>query len=163
MDMLNKFKKVLFIFLLFGMSGLTFAADTQSNAEVSSQVFNKVKQNTNWKLAFLTAKDAQIVFMNISPKTNPKNEIGMETHKFDQIIFVVEGKGKAILDGKITMVKPGDLIFIPQGVKHNVINLSAKKPLKILSIYSSTDIPANAAYQKKSDEPHDEDQVSSSQ
>ncbi len=93
--------------------------------------------------------------MSNSPATNQKNEIAAETHKFDQIIFVVEGDGKAILGGKETTVKPGDLIFIPQGLNHNVVNLNAKKPLKILSVYSSTDIPANAIYKKKTDVPQD--------
>lgn len=134
---------------------LSFASTPQIHAEVSSQIFDKVKQNDNWKLAFLTAKDAQVVFMSISPSTNPNNEIGMETHKFDQIIFVVEGNGKAILDGKTTMVKSGDMIFIPQGVEHNVKNSNAKQALKILSVYTSTDIPANSVFKKKSDTSQD--------
>lgn len=157
MNGLNGFKKFLLISVLTTLStvGISEASPALSHAQVSSQIFDKVKQNDNWKLAFLTAKDAQIVFMNISPATNPNNEIGMETHKFDQIIFVAEGNGKAILDGKVTMVKSGDMIFIPQGVEHNVVNLNGKKPLKILSVYSSTDIPANAAYKKKSDASND--------
>lgn len=147
---------VAFLFSQFAMFSSSFANEAvQSNAVVAKQVFNEVKKNNNWKRAFLTAKDAQIVFMNITPNTNPNNEIGMETHKFDQIIFVVEGNGKAILNGKITMVKSGDMIFIPQGVEHNVINMNAKKPLKILSVYSATDIPVNSTYQKKSDTPQE--------
>lgn len=154
---LKGFKKIIlvFIFATSSANSLSLASTLSSHAEVSNQIFDKVKQNDNWKVAFLTAKDAQIVFMNISPKTNPNNEIGMETHKFDQIIFVVEGKGKAILDGKITMVKSGDMIFIPQGVEHNVVNQNAKNPLKILSVYSSMDIPTNAIYKKKSDAQQD--------
>lgn len=157
MKTLNGLKKALFVSVLAAscINGVSFAGVAQAHAVVSSQVFDKVKQNGNWKLAFLTAKDAQVVFMNISPSTNPSNEIGMETHKFDQIIFVVEGNGKAILDGKTTMVKSGDMIFIPQGVEHNVTNSNAKKPLKILSVYTSTDIPANSAYKMKSDVPQD--------
>lgn len=157
MKSLNGIKKSLIVcfFAAFCINGLSFASSAQNHAEVSSQIFDKVKQNNNWKLAFLTAKDAQIVFMNISPSTNPNNEIGMETHKFDQIIFVVEGNGKAILDGKTTMIKSGDMIFIPQGVEHNVTNSNAKNPLKILSVYTSTDIPANSAFKKKSDVPQD--------
>lgn len=145
---------IAFIISQSTMFGIAFADDTyRADAVVVNQIFDNVKKNDNWKHAFLTAKDAQIVFMNISPKTNPNNEIGIETHKFDQIIFVVEGNGKAILNGKTTMVRPGDLIFIPRGVEHNVTNLNTKKTLKILSVYSSTDIPANSTYQKKSDEP----------
>lgn len=150
--------KLLFAFIisLSSIFGLSFASDiTQPNAVVTNQVFEKVKQNNNWKIAFLTAKSAQVVFMNITPATNPNNEIGVETHKFDQIIFVAEGNGKAILEGKTSMVKAGDMIFIPEGVEHNVINLNNTKPLKILSIYSATDIPANSTYHKKSDEPHE--------
>ena len=157
MKTLKGIKKFLIMWILAAscINGLSFASAPLSRAEVSSQVFDKVKQNDNWKLAFLTAKDAQVVFMNISPSTNPNNEIGMETHKFDQIIFIVEGNGKAILDGKTTLVKSGDMIFIPQGVKHNVINSNAKKPLKILSVYTATDIPANSAFKKQSDTPQD--------
>lgn len=153
MKTLKGIKKFLIVLILSAsyINDLSFASTAQAQAEVSSQIFDKVKQNDNWKLAFLTAKDAQIVFMNISPMTNPNNEIGMETHKFDQIIFVAEGKGKTILDGKQTIVKQGDMIFIPQDVEHNVVNLNTKKPLKILSVYSSTDIPANTIYKKKSD------------
>jgi quercetin dioxygenase-like cupin family protein len=158
MKLIKGMKSLTFALLLSSLPiiNIAFANDAnQTDAVVTSQIFEQVKQNNNWKLAFLTAKDAQIVFMNVTPNTNPNNEIGMETHKFDQIIFVVEGNGKAILSGKATMVKPGDMIFIPQGVEHNVINLNAKKPLKILSVYSATDIPAKSAYQKKSDVPQE--------
>lgn len=142
---------------LFAISMSSFAmTDDSINAVVTSQILDKARKNTNWKLAFLTGKAAQIVFMNIAPSTNPKNEIGMETHKFDQVIFIAEGSGKAILNGKETQVKSGDMIFIPQGTPHNVINLNGDKPLKILSIYSSTDIPANAIYKRISDTPKEE-------
>lgn len=154
MKTFRKMKIYLFLPVLFFIYGETFAADVLNNAVISTQIFNKVKENNNWKIAFQTAKDAQIVFMNISPDTNPKNEIGMETHEFDQIIFVVEGNAKTILDDKTSEVKAGDIIFIPQGVKHNVINMNANEPLKILSVYSSRDIPVGAIYKHESDEPH---------
>jgi len=125
------------------------------NAVISSQIFEMAKKNENWKLALVTGKDAQVVFMNITPKTNPNNEIGIETHQFDQVIFVVEGQAKSVLNGKNSTVTVGDMIFIPQGVPHNFINLNAKKPFKIISIYSATDIPENAAYKRKSDTPQE--------
>jgi quercetin dioxygenase-like cupin family protein len=125
------------------------------NAVISTQVFDKAKKNENWKLAYVTGKDAQVVFMSITPKTNPKNEIGMETHPFDQVIFVVEGNAKSIVDGKESSVASGDMIYIPQGMPHNFINTSNSTPFKIISIYSDTDIPANAAYKTMSDTPKD--------
>lgn len=134
----------------------TFAAAATTSIDKPTsiqQIFTKVKNNNDWKLAFLTGKNAQIVFMSVSPSTNPNNEIGMETHKFDQIIFIVEGNGQAVLNGKKSLIKSGDLIFIPQGVEHNVINSDPNKPLKILSVYSENDIPAKSSYKIKSDEP----------
>lgn len=119
---------------------------------VTHQIVEKAKANNNWKTAFVTGKHHQVVFMNISPSTNPKNEIGMETHPFDQIILIVEGKGKADLAGEKSAVNSGDMIFIPQGTQHNVINLNQKDDLKIISFYSDMDIPAESIYKKKEDE-----------
>ena len=139
-----------------------YAAENQNNIKsnsnvslpmVTTQILEKAEKNDNWKTAFSTGKHAQIVFMNITPETNPKNEIGMETHPFDQIIIVVTGRGKAVLNGKESDVAKDDMIFIPEGTLHNVINLDKTKPLKIMSFYSSTDIPANSIFKKKSDAP----------
>ena len=102
-------------------------------AVTAPQIFEKAKKNEDWKNAFLTGKNEQIVFMSVSPSTNPANEIGMETHKFDQVIFIAEGKAKTVLNDKSSTVEAGDLIFIPQGTAHNVINLNEKK--RILSIF----------------------------
>ena len=131
-------------------------ANTDENkisALITPQIFDMAKKNEYWKFAFVTGKAAQVVFMNITPTTNPNNEIGMETHPFDQVIFVVEGQAKSVLNDKNSTVTVGDMIFIPQGIPHNFINLNAKKPFKIISIYSATDIPENAIYKKKSDTP----------
>lgn len=125
----------------------------EKNGFVAEQVFKQARSNNNWKSAFLTGKHAQIVFMSVSPSTNPKNEIGMEVHPFDQVILVVEGTGKAILSGKTWMINAGDMVFIPQGVAHNIINLSQNNaPMKIISFYSSQDIPIKAVYPTKNDE-----------
>jgi quercetin dioxygenase-like cupin family protein len=125
------------------------------NAVITPKIFEIAKKNETWKTARVTGKDAQVVFMNINPKTNPKNEIGMETHTFDQVIFVVEGQAKSVINDKSTTVTAGDMIFIPQGIPHNFINISTNKPFKIISVYSATDIPENATYKHKSDTPKD--------
>ena len=98
---------------LFASSKET-TVNSKVNAVISSQIFEMAKKNENWKLALVTGKDAQVVFMNITPKTNPNNEIGIETHQFDQVIFVVEGQAKSVLNGKNSTVTVGDMIFIPQ-------------------------------------------------
>lgn len=120
-------------------------------ALVAKQFVEEAKKNTAWKAAFATGKHEQIVFMTVSLETSPTNEIGMEVHPFDQVIFIVEGSGKAILDGKESDVQAGDLIFIPEGTQHNVINTS--REMKLISFYSDTDIPSGALFKRKSDEP----------
>ncbi len=120
---------------------------------VAKKIVEQAKQNQNWKLAFATGKQEQIVFMSISPKTNPKNEIGVEVHEFDQLILIVEGTGKAILKGKETAVQAGDMIFVPLGIEHNVINTGTE--LKLISFYALTDIPADSVYPTKSDQTED--------
>lgn len=122
---------------------------------VVPQFIEEARKNSNWKTAFATGKDEQIVFMNVSPFTNPNNEIGLEVHSFDQVILIVEGKGKAILNGKTSPIKDGDMIFIPQRTAHNIINLDTKKAMKLISFYSATDIPKGAVYKTKADQPED--------
>lgn len=128
-------------------------ADADQKSEISplivDKLFDKVKANDNWKKAVATGKHAQVVFMSVSPQTNPKNEIGMETHEFDQVIIIVEGNAKVDLGGKISNVKSNDMIFVPEGTAHNVINTDAKKALKLVSVYSETDIPANSIIKQK--------------
>lgn len=155
----NGIKKLFISILLISglFSPLIFANSKENavtnkvSAVISPNVFEIAKKNEYWKLAQVTGKQAQVVFMSITPKTNPKNEIGMETHQFDQVVFVVEGEAKTVLNGKKSMVTAGDMIFIPKGIPHNFINLNMKKAFKIISVYSATDIPKNAAYEKKSD------------
>jgi quercetin dioxygenase-like cupin family protein len=155
----KKFVSLASLLILGTMSTLSFAVSDKNPSNnttiqpmIAHQIFEKAKKNKNWKSAFVTGKHNQVVFMNISSNTNPRNEIGMETHPFDQIILIVKGQGKADLGGEKSSVKSGDMLFIPQGTAHNIINSNEKNDLKIVSIYSDTDIPANSTYKKKEDE-----------
>lgn len=143
------------ITLIAAAFALLFMININAEPSVVPQLVDEAKKNNHWKIAFLTGKHEQIVFMNVSPQTNPDNEIGMEEHPFDQAILIVEGRGKAVLDKQTTNVKEGDMIFIPQGTPHNVINLREKKSLKLISFYSDNDMPAGAIYKKKADAPAD--------
>lgn len=140
--------------LITTLSCASSEKNTAANA-IAPQVFEIAKKNEYWKQAYITGKHAQVVFMTINTKTNPKNEIGMESHQFDQVIFVVQGRATAIINNKKSLVKEGDLIFIPQGTPHNFINLNGTKAFKIISIYSATDIPENSKYKTVTDVPKD--------
>lgn len=122
---------------------------------VITDLLGLAKKNTAWKTAVITGEQEQIVFMNVSIRTNPKNEIGDETHAFDQAILIVEGNAQCVLNGKTSHVKSGDLIFIPRGTLHNVINLEKDKDLKIISFYSATDMPTGVTYKTKAEQSED--------
>jgi mannose-6-phosphate isomerase-like protein (cupin superfamily) len=47
----------------------------------------------------------------------------------------VEGEGQSVLDGKRAAVKPGSMVQVPAGTKHNFIN-KGEEPLKLYTIYA---------------------------
>jgi len=50
-----------------------------------------------------------------------KEEIKMHRHKDgNHVIYIVSGRGTAILDGKAIALKPGTVVHIPKGSAHNI-------------------------------------------
>mgnify|MGYP001573063384 FL=1 len=88
--------------------------------------------NENFRKVLYTAPHSQLVVMNL----RPNEEIGEEIHELDQFIRVEAGEGKAVLNDVEYPLADGSAVVIPQGVKHNIINTSANKELKLYSIYS---------------------------
>jgi mannose-6-phosphate isomerase-like protein (cupin superfamily) len=88
-------------------------------------------ENNDFRRVLYTAKNSQLVLMSLEPR----EEIGLETHKLDQFFRVEEGSGQAILDGVTTQISDGFAIVIPAGTKHNIIN-TGTNPLKLYTIYS---------------------------
>ncbi|MEK7477941.1 MAG: cupin domain-containing protein [Patescibacteria group bacterium] len=89
-------------------------------------------QNANFRKVLYTAPHSQLVLMSLKPN----EEIGEEVHELDQFIRVEVGEGKAILDGVETPLANGSAVVIPQGTRHNIINTSAVKEMKLYTIYS---------------------------
>lgn len=90
-------------------------------------------ENSNFRKVLYTGIHCQLVLMSLLPG----EEIGLETHKdTDQFFRVEKGEGKVIIDETEYEIKDGDAIIVPQGAKHNVINISDTEPLKLYTIYS---------------------------
>jgi mannose-6-phosphate isomerase-like protein (cupin superfamily) len=93
----------------------------------------KTLQNDNFREVLYTTQHSQLVLMSL----NPLEEIGMEIHEIvDQFIRVESGEGKAILNGEEHTLSDGFAIVVPAGTKHNIINTSYSKKLKLYTIYS---------------------------
>lgn len=93
----------------------------------------KTLQNESFREVLFTAQHCQLVVMSLQPK----EDIGVEIHDIvDQFIRIEEGEGKAILNGKEHRLMNGSAIIIPAGTKHNIINTSSDKKLKLYTLYS---------------------------
>ncbi len=90
-------------------------------------------ENRKFRKVLYTGKHSQLVLMSL----RPTEEIGMETHtENDQFFRFEAGKGKVIIDGNEYEVGDGMAIVVPAGAKHNIINISDSKELKMYTIYS---------------------------
>ena len=89
--------------------------------------------NSNFRKVLYTSKHSQLVLMCLKPK----EEIGEEIHQGNDQFFRFEsGYGKCIIDGHEYKIKDGDVIIVPAGAKHNIINTDNEKELKMYTIYS---------------------------
>ena len=96
------------------------------------------RENDDFRRVLYTGPSSQVVLMDLERR----EEIGEEVHdEVDQIFFVVEGRGAATIDGTVVKIKADDIVFVPRGARHNVINGDATEPLKLVTIYSP---PAHA-------------------
>lgn len=93
----------------------------------------KTKANDYFREVLFTAKNCQLVVMNLKPG----EDIGEEVHAdVDQFLRIESGEGKAVLDGVETSISDGSAIVVPAGTKHNVINTSNSVALKLYTIYT---------------------------
>jgi len=89
-------------------------------------------ENDNFRKVLYTSKYGQVVLMSLKPK----EEIGMEVHEYtDQFFRVDSGKGKVVVNGEDYYVEDGFAVVVPAGAKHNVMNTSSDKSLKLYTIY----------------------------
>lgn len=111
-------------------------------------------ENENFRKVLYTAKNSQLVLMSLKPK----EDIGEEIHQLDQFIRCEAGVGKAVLDGVEHEISNGFAVVIPAGTKHNVINVSLDKSLKLYTLYSSPNHKDGTVHIVKQDAEMDENE-----
>ncbi len=89
-------------------------------------------ENENFRKVLYTAYHSQLVVMSL----NPREEIGEEVHTLDQFIRIEEGEGLAVLDGVEHALHDDYVVLVPAGARHNIINTSSEKPMKLYTLYS---------------------------
>lgn len=130
--------------------------DAQTDYGPSPYVVNierAAQQNPNFRTAVWTGCHLQMTVMCIPPC----GEVGLEIHEnTDQLIRVEQGIaivkiGKCVNqpDFQQNMCK-GDIVFIPAGTWHNVINIG-RNALKISSVYAPPNHPRGTVHLRKAD------------
>ena len=99
----------------------------------NSNIEKETLENNNFRKVLYSGKHLQLVLMSLKVG----EEIGEEIHHDNDQFFRFEsGTGKCIIDGNNYKVTNGDVIIIPAGAKHNVINIDETTELKMYTIYS---------------------------
>lgn len=138
----NCYLLLIIVFVVIGFSIFYFYKNKENNTKAlvdskagQSYVANIIKEtenNTYFRKVLFTGTRSQLVVMNI-PKGG---EVGEEIHKYtEQTLFFLSGTGKAILDGKESIVKAGNVVVVTPGTKHNFIN-TGNDSLKIYTVYA---------------------------
>lgn len=110
--------------------------------------------SNNFRKVLYTARYSQLVIMSL----RPQEEIGEEVHDLDQFLRIEEGHGKAVLDGAEHPLASGSAIVVPAGTKHNIINTSADKAMKLYTIYSPPNHRDGVVHVTKNEAMADEEQ-----
>ncbi len=99
----------------------------------TTNIVKDALENTNFRKVLYTAKNLQLVLMSLKVG----EEIGAEIHfDNDQFFRFESGNGKCIIDGNVYHVSDGDIIIVPAGAKHNIINVDENLELKMYTIYA---------------------------
>lgn len=103
-------------------------------------------KNTYFRQVLFTANHSQLVLMALKPN----EEIGEEVHPDnDQFFRIEEGEGKAVIDGEEFELKDGVAVVVKSGSRHNIINTSSEKYLKLYTIYSPAHHPDGTIHKTK--------------
>ncbi|HEY6052089.1 MAG TPA: cupin domain-containing protein [Thermoanaerobaculia bacterium] len=105
------------------------------------------KRNEAFRRVISTGKKSQLVLMAIAEG----EDIGAEVHPAtDQILFIFDGEGKAIVNGKTFKVGENDVVFVPAGARHNLVN-EGDEPLKLFTVYSPPEHADGTVHATKED------------
>lgn len=97
-----------------------------------SNIEKDAMENKNFRKVIYTGTRLQLVLMSLKAG----EEIGEEIHKdADQFFRIEEGSGECFVDGHAYKLQKGDVLLVPAGSKHNVINTDSKEDLKLYTLY----------------------------
>lgn len=110
-------------------------------------IVEAARENGFFRKVLSTGRNAQVVVMSIPPG----GEIGEETHPDnDQVLHLVDGAGRVMLNGHTADFRAGDLVLVPAGTRHN-FTAAADAPLKLITTYSPPHHPDGTVHKTKAE------------
>lgn len=89
------------------------------------------RANSFFRKELYTTDRTQIVVMSVEPG----DDIGLETHDLDQVLYFVSGKGEYSVGDDRGQVQPGDVVVVPAHTQHNFLN-TGNEPMKLFTVYA---------------------------
>ncbi len=103
------------------------------------------EQSADFRRVLWTGRYTQLVIMTLPPG----GEIGDEVHEeTDQILTFVSGAGEARVGPDSRAVAQGDLVVVPAGTQHNVVN-TGPLPLVLYTVYGPPEHAKGAVHATK--------------
>ncbi|MFO0932295.1 MAG: cupin domain-containing protein [Planctomycetota bacterium] len=105
--------------------------------------------NRDFRRVLFTGRHAQLVLMSL----RPGEEIGREVHAaVDQFFRVEAGTARFLLAGQPPRdVRAGGAVVVPAKTRHNVVNPSKTKPLKLYTLYAPPNHPPGTVQRTRDD------------
>lgn len=103
------------------------------------------ERSTEFRRVLWTGEHTQLVIMTVPAG----GEVGEETHEEnDQLLSVVTGSGEVVIEGEERLVAAGDVVAVPAGTRHNVLNVGPA-PLVLSTVYGPPEHAAGAVHRTK--------------
>lgn len=137
-------------------------ADDLAGAPAVIKLYNDAQRNPAFRVARWTATDLQLTLMLIPVD----GDVGLEIHHdVDQFFRVESGTATVMMGdeshlGYVKYVDEGDVILIPSGTWHNIVN-TGDEPLQLYSIYGPAQHPVGTVHLTQADDPHHGDPLPS--
>lgn len=105
------------------------------------------RETDDYRRVVQTAPHSQLVTMHL----RAGEAIGEEEHDdADQLLYVVEGHGQAVLDGEPLALEPGQLVYVPAGVRHDIQN-TGQASLRVWTVYTPPEHPDGTVHVTKAE------------
>ncbi len=109
----------------------------------------QTRENKCFRRVLFTGKHVQLVVMCLEPG----EEIGDEVHQnVDQVFRIEQGEARFVFnEGQERPAGDGDVVVVPAGTFHNVINTSKTAPLKLSTLYAPPNHPEGTVHKTKAE------------